>query len=124
MPVTDSLLAGRLGDKKVHSVSVYIYVCILRECVYIYGMCSFLSVCLCVLFLHAQGGGLLLSAVIQYILYNNWQCVGGSRHLERCNPCRASLYTLHVCVSVHVLLYVCVGVHPAATNRYSVIYSS
>lgn len=63
----------------------------------------------------AQGGGLLLSTVIQYILYNNWQRVGGSCHLERYNPCHASLYTLYVSVNVCV--------QPAATNRYSVIYS-
>lgn len=48
----------------------------------------------------AAGDGLLLSAVIQYILYNNWQRVGGSRHLEGCNPCCAWHYTLCVCVCV------------------------
>lgn len=66
--------------------------------------------CVCVLVLHAPGGGLLLSAVIQYILYNNWQCVGGSRHLERCNPCCAWHYTLYVCVCVYACTFVCVWV--------------
>lgn len=71
----------------------------------VYCLCVCLHVCLCVLF---QGGGLLLCAVIQCILYNNWQCVGGSRHLERCNPILC--LTLHtVCVSVHTLFYVFVS---------------
>ncbi len=93
--MTGDLQAGWLGG---WYVSAHCKKCVWenmeRGCNYVFTACVCewmtgcvcIYVCVCVLVLHVPGGGLLLSTVIQYILYNNWQCVGGSRHLERCNP--------------------------------------
>lgn len=73
---------------------------------------TWMTVCVCVcVACPCTGGVLLLAAVTQYTLYNNCWCVGGSRHLERCNPDRAWHYALTVCACVCVCTFVFVCVH-------------